>query len=72
MEDTTNFEGYELAVIHTSFKHGQISWGWDEERKIILPDLNPCNLEQRRCQYRQAELMVEAFNNDCLTPPHVE
>ncbi len=29
-------EDYELSVIQTTNKHGQLSWGWGDESKIIL------------------------------------
>jgi hypothetical protein len=53
----------ELSVIRTDNEHGQRSWGWDDETKLILPSLNPGSRGQRQKQYRQAELICEAFNN---------
>lgn len=66
--EVKNMQHVELSVIHTSFQHGQQSFGWSCEAKIILPELNPGTRRQRRLQYRQALLMVEAFNDVYLRP----
>lgn len=66
--EVSNMSHVELSVIHTSFQHGIEAFGWPCESKIIMPELNPGSRRQRRTQYRQALLMVEAFNDVYLRP----
>jgi hypothetical protein len=66
LEDNEDFEEAELSVIRKSNKHGRRSYGWDDENKIIMPDLNPCDKGQRQKLYRMAEVMCEAFNKEAL------
>lgn len=60
--DWQRYAEAELCVVHTSFLHGLHSWGWDEERKFILPATNPGSKAQRRLQLLQAQTMARAFN----------
>lgn len=52
----------EISVIRESNKHGQDSWGWGDEDKIILPEMNPGTKEQYVLLFSMATLMARAFN----------
>lgn len=61
--------GYELAVIRNDHRHFGTSWGWGDEKKIILfgsgigeNQLNPCTPEQSARGRKIAEVVCEALN----------
>ncbi len=62
-DDEDSFYECELSVIHDSYKHGQVSFGWEGLKKIIFPDLDCPSLEERKRQFQQATLFCEALNN---------
>lgn len=53
---------YELSVVRTSNSHGQMSYGWDDETKIILPELHGRHPRKVAEMVRIANVLCVALN----------
>jgi len=59
--------GWELSVVRLTNKHGQQSWGWGDENKIIIcgneNQLNPGTKAQVAFMRKAAKILCEGLNN---------
>lgn len=54
---------YELCVIHVSYEHGHNSWGWPNERKLLMPEIeNSRRPERIKEVLRIAAILCDALN----------
>lgn len=66
MNGSAGSEDVEISCVHTSYPHGLISWGWDGESKIILPDslsrdLEDITLAKRKKLHKRLFKLAEGF-----------
>ena len=60
-EDRENGE-IEVSVIRQDNKHGRDSYGWADENKIILPEMNPGTRQQYMLLVNMATIISRALN----------
>ncbi len=61
-------EGGELSVIWSEYKFGHQSWGWEDDRKIVLSDLSERPPVFKRILIHAAKKLATHMNKHKIVP----